>query len=68
MEENKFWLLVWSLVAAVVATLIIATSVYNIRKNNLIAASPTPLELACAIDGEHSTLKQNCMILLTRGR
>lgn len=67
-SESKFWLVLWGLAAVVLATLIVATTVYNIRKNALIASSPTPLELACALDGDHNTLRQNCTILLTRGR
>ncbi len=68
MDEGKFWAILWSLAAAVLITLIIATTVYNVDKTRRIAAHPAPLELACAIDGDHSRLRQNCTVLALRPR
>ena len=68
MDERKFWVSVWALLAAVVSTLIIATTAYNVNKHRLIAAHPTPLELACAFDGDYSNLSQNCTVIALRPR
>lgn len=65
-NENKFWLLVWSLCAAIVITLIMSATVSSIHSTRLIAASPNPMELACALDGGRENLKQHCVVLMTR--
>lgn len=66
MNENKFWLCIWSLVAAVIIAFIVACTISSIHSARLLAASPNPMELACAWDGQGYSLKQNCVVLMSR--
>ena len=54
MDENRFWICVWGIIAAVVCTLIISITYYNQFEASLIAKAVTagndPIAVACAFN------------------
>lgn len=49
MDENKFWIIIWVIVAVALISLLIIAVSYNSHKNTLIAESGDPLATACAL-------------------
>lgn len=46
--DNAFWFLIWTMGACAFLALIALVSHHNLKENELLAKTPTPLELACA--------------------
>lgn len=49
MDENKFWIIIWTILAIALISLLIVAVSYNSHKNTLIAESSNPLVVACAL-------------------
>ena len=53
MEDNKFWLVVWKLIAIVVCILIVTVGGCTVYTNDKISKADDPIAYACATSGSH---------------
>lgn len=68
MDENKFWLSVWSIVGTVVATLILSMAGYNAHSNIVIERmvekhGVDPMRASCAVEFNRGAV---CSILAAK--
>jgi len=66
-DENQYWLTVWSLLAAVFITFVtmIAISAYteDRMKHDLVAKGHDPIALACLFNSDISSVAGPCLLL-----
>lgn len=65
--ENAFWVLIWTLAALTLATVLSVALYYGHKEDTLIASSTDPIATACAL-GTRSTVSNQCTALLARGK
>lgn len=63
--ENAFWLMLWTVMAIAVVTLILFAIQRANERDKAIIASPDPVAAACATGSSGQTSNQ-CMALLAR--
>lgn len=64
--DNAFWLLIWTMVACAFLGLVALLSHHNLKSDEILAKTPTPLELACATSDSHR-VHPACMVLAKAG-
>lgn len=66
MNENKFWLGVWSLITLFIISIMITITIININYNNtileMVVAGATPLEAVCSLSDSMGN-NPTCIIL-----
>lgn len=68
MDDNQFWARIWGYAAACLIALIVTIALYNAHRNEVVAKSTMPLELACAIAGGNYSHTDACVTLAVRGK
>jgi hypothetical protein len=69
MEENKFWLKIWAIVATFLSVVVVSCLFYNAHYNSTVAslvkAGKGPMTIKCAMS---TSLEDNptCIILATK--
>lgn len=62
MSENGFWISAWSLVVAVIISIVTAITYYNLESNSsierMVQAGANPMDAACSIEG----MSTKCLI------
>jgi hypothetical protein len=61
MEENKFWLRIWSLIAGCISILVLTLGSCTAYTNKLIAQSADPIATSCATSNGNSAAYQ-CIV------
>lgn len=65
-DDNKFWVILWSLVATFLVVLTLSITTYHIKKNqvraDLLKNGVAPLSINCALEDEHNR-NVKCIIL-----
>jgi hypothetical protein len=60
--DNAFWLFVWVIIACAVLALFALISHHNLRADEILAKTPSPLESACATS-RPERVHPACMLL-----
>ena len=65
-DDNKFWVILWSLVTAFLVVLTLSITAYHIKKNqvraDLLKNGVAPLSINCALEDEYNR-NVKCIIL-----
>ena len=65
--ENAFWIIVWTLAALTVSTIVGLCLYYGNKEDQMVATSADPMATACAL-GTRSQVSNQCMAYLARGK
>lgn len=61
MNENRFWLALWSVVATAIVVMVLGGQIYHTNRNEMISKSADPIATACALQVDEPNLKAVCL-------